>query len=130
LHLNVFDQPAQDVLFGNLIWPNDSTEWIDECHNMVQCSKCPHIIVEGKTRCIYCGAVLEGHGNDAASSPTNRAESLQELDIGALLLAGAEASLRLYSRPSRRRTPMRRPILFLAFLAAFAFGGLFVWLLM
>jgi hypothetical protein len=96
---------------------------------MVQCPKCPHIIAEGKTRCIYCGAVLEGHGNDAACSPTNGAESPQELDIGTLLLAGTEASLVLASGTGRRRIPMRGPILLLVFLSGIAIGGLFVWLL-
>jgi hypothetical protein len=107
-----------------------SREWVGVHHKMIQCPKCPHIVAEGKTRCIYCGAVLEGHGNDAPFSPTNRAESPQELDIGTLLLAGVEASLTVASETGTRRIPMRGPILLLVFLSAIAIGGLFVWLLM
>jgi hypothetical protein len=119
------------LLLVSSVWQRiyGSTEWIGGYNKMVQCPKCPHTIPEGKSRCIYCGAVLEGQG-DAAASPTNRVISSRELDIGALLLAGVEASLILSSETDRRRIPMRGPILLLVFLSAMAIGGLFVRLLM
>ena len=95
---------------------------------MVQCPQCGHRVPEEKTKCLYCGCVVENE------NPSSFGAEKPEIGVPDWMLklkglSGEEAVLTFGLRKSKRRKPLSKVALMIIFISSFVFGGFLVWLL-
>ena len=95
---------------------------------MVQCPECGHRVPEGKTKCLYCGSVVENGG--ASSLGAEKSEiGVPDWMLKLKGLSGEDVLLTFGLRKTKKRNPMSKVALMIIFMSSFVLGGLLVWLL-
>jgi hypothetical protein len=94
----------------------------------VQCSECGHSVPDGKTKCLYCGAAVEGK-EPSSVEPGNPEAGAPDWMVKLRDLSDQDAVLTFGLRKTEKRKPMSKVTLMIIFMSSFVFGGLLVWLL-